>query len=228
VRNIILIMLASLLLMNCSGGHLFAPVTDSTHIERIPKSGIHRVKHGETLYSIAWRFGLDYNRLAKRNGLKQPYYIYTGEVIYLRGYAPGVRKQKHSAQVVNEREPDEQVTVWLWPANGPVIGPFTRGNRGINISGHKGDPIYASAAGKVVYSGNGLHSYGNLIIIKHNSLFLTAYAHNDKNLVSEGEWVRPGQKIAEMGSTGTHRVMIHFEIRSGGEPMNPLSYLEYR
>jgi lipoprotein NlpD len=229
VRNIIVLMLTSLLLMSCSGGHFFAPVTDSTHIEHIPKSGVHRVKHGETLYTIAWRFGLDYARLAKRNGLKQPYYLYTGEVIYLRGYAPGVRKKIHSSpSAADDREPNEQVVTWLWPANGPVIGPFTRLNRGINISGHRGDPIYAAAAGKVVYSGNGLHSYGNLIIIKHNSSFLTAYAHNDKNLVSEGEWVRPGQKIAEMGSTGTHRVMIHFEIRIGGEPMNPLSYLAYR
>lgn len=230
MRNIIVLMLASFLLMSCSGGHFFAPVTDSTHIERIPKSGIHRVRHGETLYSIAWRYGLDYNRLAKRNGLHQPYYVFTGEMIYLRGYAPGVRKQSsRPSQTFDERkEPNEQVTVWLWPAYGPVIGPFTRLNRGINISGHRGDPIYASAAGKVVYSGDGLHNYGNLIIIKHNSLFLTAYAHNDKNLVSEGEWVKPGQKIAEMGSTGTHRVMIHFEIRYAGEPMNPLSYLEYR
>jgi lipoprotein NlpD len=125
----------------------------------------------------------------------------------------------------HEMEPVAAVNKWKWPAHGKVIGPFCALNRGINISGHMGDAIYASAAGKVIYSGNGLRTYGNMIIIKHNGKFLTTYAHNDKNIVHEGDWVKPGQKIAEMGNTGTHRVMLHYEIRRGGEPVNPMDYL---
>jgi lipoprotein NlpD len=95
----------------------------------------------------------------------------------------------------------------------------------MNIVGNAGDPIYAAAGGKVVYSGNGLRGYGNLIIIKHNSQFLTAYAHNQKNLVSEGQQVNAGQVIAEMGKTGSRRIMLHFEIRREGLPVNPADYL---
>ncbi len=98
-------------------------------------------------------------------------------------------------------------------------------NKGINIGGRLGAPIYAAAAGQVVYSNHGLRGYGNLIIIKHNSSFLTAYAHNSVVLVKEGDWVQGGQRIAEMGSTGAVRTMLHFEIRRNGKPVNPLSYL---
>jgi lipoprotein NlpD len=227
VRIITLILLA-LLLTGCSHGRFFSSVTDSGHIERIPKSGVHRVVHGETLYSISWRYGLDYRKVAKRNALVNTQ-IYSGEIIYLRGYSPRAKKlllAHKDAEAPREQEPTAVVTVWHWPANGPVIGSFYVLNRGINIAGHVGQPIYAAAAGKVVYSGDGLRNYGNLIIIKHNSMFLTAYAHNEKNLVRQGEWVKPGQEIAEMGSTGTNRTMLHFEIRKSGEPVNPLTYLE--
>jgi lipoprotein NlpD len=226
VRIIILILLAASL-AGCHG-RMFGTVSDSGHIEPIPKSGVHRVVHGETLYSISWRYGLDYRKVQKRNALENRQ-IYSGELIFLRGYSPRAEKLalahvSHKAAV--EREPTAAVKVWHWPANGPVIGSFYVLNRGINISGRHGDPIYAAAAGKVVYSGDGLRNYGNLIIIKHNSMFLTAYAHNAKNLVQPGDWVKPGQEIAEMGSTGTNRTMLHFEIRKSGEPVNPLNYLE--
>lgn len=122
-------------------------------------------------------------------------------------------------------EPTKGVSVWSWPAKGPVIGQFSSINKGINIGGRYGAPIFATAAGKIVYSGNGIRGYGNLIIIKHNSTFLTAYAHNSVVRVKEGEWVKRGQKIAEMGNSGTRRVMLHFEIRRKGEPVNPLDYL---
>ena len=122
-------------------------------------------------------------------------------------------------------EPTALVKYWQWPARGRIIGYYSASNKGINIGGHKGDPVYASAFGKVVYAGNGLRGYGNLIIIKHNARYLTAYANNNKLLVDQDAIVKRGQKIAEMGSTGTNRVKLHFEIRQNGSPVNPLSYL---
>jgi lipoprotein NlpD len=185
---------------------------------------------------------LDYRALAKRNGLKYPYHVMRGEKIYLRGTSPRHSqksiatsandekihpiKSSHSYANTVEREPGGTALVyWSWPARGAVIGGFSSMNKGINIAGHSGEAVYAAAPGKVVYSGNGLRGYGNLIIIKHNSIFLTAYAHNSQNLVSDGEWVKSGQEIARMGNTGTSRVMLHFEIRRSGEPVNPLNYL---
>jgi lipoprotein NlpD len=123
------------------------------------------------------------------------------------------------------REPTAAVKRWLWPAAGPILENFSSLNKGINIGGSVGTPILATAPGKVVYMGNGLRDYGNLIIIKHNNDFLTAYAHNSKVLIREGDWVQAGQKIAEMGNTGSKKVMLHFEIRRNSRPINPLRYL---
>jgi lipoprotein NlpD len=121
--------------------------------------------------------------------------------------------------------------VWTWPARGSVIGVFSAsepGRKGLDIAGERGQPIHAAAAGKVVYSGGGLIGYGNLIIVKHNDSYLSAYAHSARLLVKEGEWVQAGQRIAEMGQTGTDRVMLHFEIRRQGKPVDPLRYLPPR
>jgi lipoprotein NlpD len=118
--------------------------------------------------------------------------------------------------------------LWQWPARGQIIRTFPHkggGKKGIVIAGQAGQPIRAAADGKVVYSGSGLVGYGKLIILKHNNAFLSAYAHNRKLLVSEGERVEAGQIIAEMGSTGTDRPMLHFEIRHAGQPVDPLAYL---
>ena len=120
---------------------------------------------------------------------------------------------------------------WLWPAQGPVIQNFSGsavGKKGIQIGGNLGDPIRAAASGQVVYSGNGLVGYGNLVIVKHNDAYLTAYAHNQRVLVREGEAVVQGQKIAEMGSSGTDLNKLHFEIRYEGNPVNPSNYLPKR
>jgi lipoprotein NlpD len=242
---IMIIMMLSLI--SCTSGRtVYAPVSSVGMIEPIPQAGAHRVQSGETLYSIAWRYGLDYRYVAKRNHIDPPYRIMKGEVIYLRGRAPvptpvtphlqAARSPvvppqpivqhppKHHFERI-EKEPTATVTYWQWPARGPVIKTFSDLNKGVNIKGRMGDPVLATAPGKVVYSGSGLRGYGNLIIIKHNSLYLTAYAHNSSVLVQEGEWVRRGQQIARMGNTGTQQVMLHFEIRRGGQPVNPLSYL---
>ncbi len=118
---------------------------------------------------------------------------------------------------------------WGWPANGKILETFneTR-NKGLDISGTPGDPVLAAADGKVVYSGSGLRGYGKLIIIKHNNTFLSAYAHNRAMLIKEGQAVRRGQKIAELGQTDTDTPRLHFEIRRQGKPVDPSAYLPKR
>ena len=121
--------------------------------------------------------------------------------------------------------------VWSWPARGDLIRRYSAssaGKKGIDIGGRAGDPVYAAAAGKVVYAGSGLSGYGRLIIVKHNKDFLSAYAHNRKLLAKEGQWIGRGEEIASMGDSGTDRVQLHFEIRKGGRPVDPLAYLPRR
>ena len=239
LRHIAFLIVSCFLLVACAERESLAPVINGTDIEPIPKKGYYKVLHGDTLYSIAWRYGLDYEYLADRNHIQPPYKIHTGQKLYLRGNAAvetTILVKKHPQKTITiapkipvkltePREPTKSVHHWNWPAHGQVIGRFCPDNHGININGCLGDPIYATAAGKVVYCGSGLRTYGNLIIIKHNSQYLSAYAHNSVVLVKAGDWVLSGQKIAEMGDTGTHRVMLHFEIRRSGQSVNPLDYL---
>ena len=124
---------------------------------------------------------------------------------------------------------DDEGLNWLWPASGSIISSFDEGkNKGVVISGKAGDPVLASADGKVVYAGSGLRGYGNLVILKHNSTYLTAYAHNQTLLVKEEQAVRRGQRIAEMGSSDADSVRLHFEIRKQGKPIDPLRLLPPR
>jgi lipoprotein NlpD len=126
------------------------------------------------------------------------------------------------------REPDEDIN-WSWPANGPVVTTFDDArNKGVAIAGKVGDPVLAAADGRVVYAGSGLRGYGNLVIVKHNNTYLTAYAHNQTLLVKEDQVVRRGQKIAEMGSSDADRVQLHFEIRKQGKPVDPAKLLPPR
>ncbi|MFT3776917.1 MAG: peptidoglycan DD-metalloendopeptidase family protein [Ottowia sp.] len=118
---------------------------------------------------------------------------------------------------------------FIWPASGAVVARFDEAkNKGLSIAGKAGDPVVAAADGRVVYAGAGLRGYGNLIILKHNNTFLTAYAHNQTLLVKEDQTVKKGQKIAEMGSTDADRVKLHFEIRRSGKPVDPSRYLPSR
>ncbi len=124
-----------------------------------------------------------------------------------------------------------KVAGWNWPADGPLISRFQSNgslNKGIDIAGQLGQPVKAAAAGAVVYAGRGLIGYGEMVIIKHDETYLSAYAHNSRLLVSEGDQVKAGQPVAEMGSTGTDSVKLHFEIRRKGQPVDPLSYLPKR
>jgi lipoprotein NlpD len=118
---------------------------------------------------------------------------------------------------------------WAWPAAGSVVGNFDEAkSKGLTISGKAGDPVLAAADGRVVYAGSGLRGYGNLVIVKHNNTYLTAYAHNQALLVKEDQVVRRGQKIAEMGSSDAERVQLHFEIRRQGRPIDPARLLPSR
>lgn len=226
------------ILTGCDSGHTYAPVIEADMIDAIPETGSHRVMRGETLYQIAWRYGLDYRYVAERNQIKPPYAIHPGEVIYLsdgskilspplaakpQPLTPALPEKKDAVTPVLSFSPQHTNAKWVWPAKGKVVSGFSSLNKGLNIAGHEGEPIYAAAAGKVVYCGNGLRGYGNLIILKHNSLYLSAYAHNRVIFVKEGQSVAKGQKIAEMGNTGSDKVMLHFEIRRAGKPVNPLS-----
>jgi lipoprotein NlpD len=126
------------------------------------------------------------------------------------------------------RGPDDEIN-WLWPATGPVLSGFDEArNKGLAIAGKAGDPVLAAADGRVVYAGSGLRGYGNLVIVKHNNTYLTAYAHNQALLVKDDEPVRRGQRIADMGSSDAERVQLHFEIRRLGKPVDPAKLLPPR
>lgn len=132
------------------------------------------------------------------------------------------------APAVPSRDNDDDVQ-WAWPAAGPVAAGFDEArNKGLAITGKAGDPVYAAADGRVVYAGSGLRGYGNLVIVKHNATYLTAYAHNQALLVKEDQVVRKGQKIAEMGASDAERVQLHFEVRRQGKPIDPAKLLPAR
>ena len=134
---------------------------------------------------------------------------------------------KNEARVEKSNDVASDAGIKLsWPSKGNVIDRFDDGkNKGIDISGKSGDPIQAAADGKVVYAGNSLRGYGNLVIVKHDNTYLTAYAHNKTLLVKEGDSVKKAQKIAEMGNTDADQVKLHFEVRKNGKPVDPMSYL---
>jgi lipoprotein NlpD len=222
-----------------------APAPDSAARKAPPArtaSGLRVVRTGDTLYSIAFDAGVDYRALARWNNIAPPHVIYPGQRIRLSRPQPtgaaGVRSKpraaKKSRTIPPKQSPSSSAGAsargWSWPTNGKVIGRFSNrlGSKGIDIAGRRGQTIRAAAAGRVVYAGSGLRGYGELIIVKHNETFLSAYAHNRKILVKEGTQVSSRQPIAEMGSSGTDRVKLHFEIRRRGQPVDPLQYLPRR
>lgn len=139
-----------------------------------------------------------------------------------------VKKSSQSVKSATNKGFPDKVDKWLWPAEGKVVATFNKaesGNKGIDIAGARGSKVTAAADGKVVYSGNALRGYGNLVIIKHTDTFLSAYAYNDTILVKEREWVSAGQQIATMGDSGTNSVKLHFEVRYRGKSLDPMKYL---
>ena len=228
-------LLLILLLSACSFTKKKAsPVVDLRN-QQAMQQGYHVVNRGETLYFIAWRFGKDYRELANVNNLTSPYHLKVGEKLYLQGkthYYSYRQKPSKKLKVAPKRRSTYQaptylpVRRWLSPAKGIVIKKYSMLNKGVNIAGKLGEPIRATAAGEVVYAGSGLRGYGKLLLIKHNDLYLSAYAHNQSLLVHEGQTVKAGQTIAKMGATGSNRVMLHFELRKRGKPVNPLKYIK--
>lgn len=207
------------------------------------------VKSGDTLYSIARKHGMEYWKLASINGIDPPFTVYKGQRLNLRGPAktgtpvasvPKTRKPNSrpapKAKAKNTAQPVAAKSGavvkfdgnWKWPTRGRLLRgykPNEPGKKGITIGGHSGQPVKAAASGKVVYVGSGLVGYGRLIIIRHNEHLLSTYGHNSKLLVAEKEYVKAGQEIAKMGSSGTSRTELYFEIRKDGKPVNPLKYL---
>ena len=210
------------------------------------RGSVHIVNRGESLHAIAWRYGLNYRQLAAANGIAAPFTIYPGQRLNLRSRAPAVRQS-----VAKAAPPPAAPTVgktmsgvWHWPAQGVVVarqGGLGR-KKGIDITGPAGQAVYPAKSGKVVYAGNGIRGYGNLLIVKHDAEYLSAYAYNKRVLVAEGDQVKVGQKIAEIGrgpgrgsdsggpgaNGAAQDSRLYFEIRRAGKAVDPLSLLPKR
>ncbi len=245
------------MLLACGSGPNFAPVEDlHSPPERVPEHYV--VRSGDTLFSIAFRYGLDFRGLASANGIGRDYAIYPGQKLRLddspssaRATAPiassspepssshiSGKPKKPAAPIVDKPRTtappprvNTPVSTWQWPSEGSIVRGFDSSqyaHKGIDIAGKLEQPVNAAAAGVVVYAGSGLVGYGKLLIVKHNDRYLSAYAHNNRLLVKEGETIRQGQTIAKMGDTGTDSVKLHFEIREDGKPINPVKLLPKR
>ena len=218
-------------------------------------TGQYVVRRGDTLFSIAFRYGWDWKALAARNKIDPPFTIVPGQTIRFDGRAGTVPSGGTTTTVVSSSSGTKTTVIkrpaattkaavvpaplpagpapkgWGWPSDGILIGKFSSNgslNKGIDIAGDLGQPVLAASDGSVVYAGSGLRGYGELVIIKHSDTYVSAYGHNRRLLVREGQQVKVGQTIAEMGSTGTDRVKLHFEIRRQGKPVDPLQFLPRR
>jgi len=242
------------LVVACGGGPV-APVSNRDPNLRLDAQ-YYTVKKDDTLYSVAWQYGQDFKEVARWNGIQPPYHLNVGQRITVVEPArqetspppPSAKTVTKPAETPNRKPPRAaiakrhqlakppasthgQAIRWQWPVQGKVLRTFSAndsGKKGLDIGGHIGQPVVAAAHGKVVYSGSGLIGYGKLIIIKHDERYLSAYANNRRLLVREGDKVTIGQRIAEMGRSGTESVMLHFEIRRDGRPVDPLYYLPKR
>lgn len=231
--------------------------TNNATVSSIPRSGYHRVNRGETLFSIAFRYGMDYREVADLNHISSPYTIYPKQKIWLKKRGRQTVKTASSPQrnvVSNTPKPavsasdiqlqkkvnipektnssdsqnSEKVSSWRWPIDGTVVRGFSNNgvsSKGIDIKGQKGNLVKAVADGTVVYAGSGLIGYGNLVIVKHNDVYLSAYAYNERILVKEEQHVKAGDALAVIGGKGNERPLLHFEIRRDGQPIDPLKIL---
>jgi lipoprotein NlpD len=195
----------------------------------------HTVREGETLYSIAFRYGLDQRQLAAWNGLGDGSLIYPGQRLRLtRPDGAVAAAQRTTPAQRGSPTPRPAVTPvgdWQWPVDGPVLEAFggsPKTRNGMQIGGRPGQAVHAASGGQVVYAGSGLKTYGQLVIIKHNAAYLSAYGYNETLQVKEGEQVAGGQQIARMGEGPGRKPMLHFEIRRNGQPVNPLAFLPSR
>jgi len=246
--------LALLMLLSLAG--CFSTHTGSGVSRADKKAVVYYVRPSDTLYNIGRKFGIDYHLIAKRNYVGKPYKIFVGQQLYIDRYAPRSRqfpssaikrsyKKKPVIKKVVKRSSKPATTTHkakagsygkgklLWPVNGRVTSRFgRRGSRmhdGIDISAKAGTPVRAAADGEVVYSDSRLSGYGKLVIVRHGRNLFTAYAHNQRNLVKKGTRVKAGDAIARVGSTGrASGPHLHFEVRQGSTPVDPLAYLPRR
>lgn len=261
----------TLFLLSACGGRGGAPVISRGSRDIPPSAPIIRsdhylVRRGDTLYSIAWKMGLDFRKLARWNHIAPPYTIYPGQRLRLKpalsrtaanttakstpggGKAAISRTKPTTSQktgkssstslisrkkaVKSSRPPAPARRLrWSWPTDGKVVQGFSKRDptrKGLKINGRLGQPVRAAEAGKIVYSGSGLIGYGKLIIIKHDKNFLSAYGHNRKILVTQGDEVSKGERIAEMGVAAGATPVLHFEIRRNGKPVDPVPLLPPR
>jgi lipoprotein NlpD len=186
----------------------------------------HVVRKGETLYSIAWRYGRSPEQLARWNELGDGSLIYPGQVIRLTPATAGAAATRDLPTIPSAPPP-----AWQWPTAGRIdveFGGKPGAGTGVLIDGKAGQPVLAAASGRVVYAGGGLIGYGQLIILKHNDTYLSAYGYNASLLVREGQSISKGQNIATMGEGPERKPRLHFEIRQNGKPVNPRRYLPTR
>ncbi|MGB5832778.1 MAG: peptidoglycan DD-metalloendopeptidase family protein [Thiohalocapsa sp.] len=247
VAGLLLVPLLGVLLVGCGAGSL-APV-DSRDGSGPAPSGYYRVRSGDTLGEIAERNRISARKLAAWNGLNPPYTIYSGGLLRVkppdgsrpsrrvasrgrisgsRGAATPVKTSTRKAAVVAGADGARSGINWQWPLRGPLKQGFRAGDRtrsGIRIGASPGTPVGSAADGTVVYSGSGLKGYGNLIIVKHNNSYLSAYGYNRRLIVREGDKVKRGQRLADVGQAANGDSLLHFEIRKDGVAVDPLRFL---
>ncbi len=226
-----------------------------SYAPKTARPGYYRIRRGDTIYSIAWRYGFDFREFASWNNIRYPYRIHEGQYLSIqrpvttrpaqgvvqtkpaKSSTPQVvtassrKKTPKVSKVVTKGTYENLKLRWQWPTQGRVKAKFKRGDqshKGVILSGQLGQGIKAAEAGTVVYSGSGLIGYGKLIIIKHNKNYLSAYGHNRKLMVKEGDRVKKGTHIADMGKNGSGNTVLHFEIRRNGIPVDPLPLLPRR
>ena len=215
-----------------------------------PRQAYYTVKQGDTLIKIGLDHGQNWRDIMRWNAIENPNLIEVGQVLRITPLADSANEEvvikpvtplgnvsssaneaKNSvpSQTSPSVEVSDETLLFSWPVQGHLVANFDDSkNKGIDIGGKLGEAVFASADGKVVYAGSGLRGYGNLVILKHNNTFLTAYAHNQNLLVKEDQTVKRGQKIAEMGNSDADIVKLHFEIRKMGKPVDPLKLLPPR
>lgn len=238
-----LLVVISLLAMTawCSreGGYMQMPKwgLDSARLQSRNQTSSYIVAKGDSLLVISVRVGIDYQTLASWNGLQPPYLLKEGQVLRLKPLSDSVRVGPAAEAAKTRRSADSKQSLvplksfqplkpdWLWPVKGRIVRAFDNDlNKGVDIAVNAGQTVVAVAAGKVVYSGDSILGYGNLLIIKHDEIYLTAYGNNRRLLVRQGDSVAKGQPIAEAEDRHPSSV-IHFEIRKNGDPVNPQGYL---
>ncbi|NOL49643.1 peptidoglycan DD-metalloendopeptidase family protein [Pelistega europaea] len=233
--------LSVLVLAGCGSSHK-APISSvGGYSSGGASAGTYVVQRGDTLYSIARRYGVSVKSLLSMNNISNPSQIEVGQRIRVGGGGSsgssssktpvsrpsGVTSGAFADADTSTRASDANLVSWGWPYRGNIITAYSTSTRGIDIAGKIGDPVKAAADGKVSYVGNGLRGLGNLVLITHSNGFISAYAHNSKLLVKQNQRVSKGQTIAELGQSDTSSPRLHFEIRRNGRPVNPQAYLPH-